>query len=135
MNLGSITVTMKGSIVKNLLPCLLLVIAALGLASPAAAATGDAKPAHKSAKDTADVNYKIARDKCDAPKDHDKNACIAEAQAGRDKAKAVAKAKYKGMPTAQADADYTVAKVKCEALKGTEKDVCIRDVKAKFTHS
>jgi hypothetical protein len=100
-------------------------------------AKDEAKATYKAAKDHADAEYKTARAKCDSLKDNDKDVCVKEAKANRDKEKAEAKFQYKhtlGSLTSgrkkAANADYDVAKEKCEALKGNDKDVCIKEAKA-----
>jgi hypothetical protein len=114
----------------------LLAAASIGLATPSFA-KNEAKETYTAAKKHADAEYKTSRAKCDSLKGNDKDVCVEEAKAKREKAKAEAKFHYKhtlGALTSarkkSAEADYDVAEEKCDALKGNDKDVCMKEAKA-----
>ncbi|MES2070524.1 MAG: hypothetical protein V4488_09265 [Pseudomonadota bacterium] len=122
---------------KKLMTVLLLSVAALGLCTSAFAASNDAKAAYKTAQDSADSEYKLARAKCDALAGNAKDVCVEEAKLARTRIKAEATANYENTPKAHtkamidiADAEYAVAKEKCDDKAGNDKDVCIKEAKA-----
>jgi len=86
----------------------------------------------------ADADYKAAMMACDGKQGNDKDVCVQQAKANRDKAKADAKASRKSQDAMvdarddKMDADYKVAKEKCDALSGDSKDACIASAKARF---
>jgi hypothetical protein len=88
--------------------------------------------------DQAEADYKAAVAACDGRQGNEKDVCMQQAKANRDKAKADAKASRKSqdaMTDAREDkmeADYKVAKEKCDALSGDAKDACISSAKLKF---
>ena len=87
---------------------------------------------------SAEADYDVAKQRCDAKTGNEKDVCVKEAKAAQVKAKADAKA---GEKTASArkdasedkrDADYKVAIEKCDAFAGAVKDTCVRDAKVRF---
>ena len=88
--------------------------------------------------DQAEADYKIASEACKSRQGNDKDVCMQQAKATRDKAKADAKATLKSkdaMADAQEtkmSADYKVAKEKCDAMSGDAKDTCISSAKLKY---
>lgn len=103
-----------------------------------AAYEGTPKARSRATSAIAEANYKVARARCDERTGNDKDVCIKEAKATRDKTKADAKAHLKST-TAMADArdtkmeaEYKVAKEKCDSMSGDAKDQCIKQAKAKY---
>ena len=96
------------------------------------------KNQYNAAVSQADADYKVASATCDGKQGNDKDVCMQQAKANRDKAKADAKASRKSqdaMADAREDkmeADYKVAKEKCDALSGNAKDACISGAKVKY---
>jgi hypothetical protein len=96
------------------------------------------KNQYNAAVTQADADYKSASAACDGKQGNDKDVCMQQAKANRDKAKADAKASRKSqdaMLDAREDkmeADYKVAKEKCDALSGDPKDACISSAKMKY---
>jgi hypothetical protein len=122
-----------------------LCIGALGLfvfgASSAQAATDAEKSIqnqYNAIASQADADYKAAVALCDGRQGNDKDVCMQQAKANRDKVKADAKASLKSQDAVadaredKMEADYKVAKEKCDALSGKEKDACISSAKMKY---
>ena len=86
----------------------------------------------------AEVDYKVAKERCDDKAGNDKDVCIKEAKAVLTRTEADAKATKKGTEARidaskdKRDADYKVAAEKCDALAGDPKAACIADAKARF---
>ena len=86
----------------------------------------------------ADADYKVAATNCEGRQGNDKDVCMQQAKAARDKAKADAKASRKSQDAVadarddKLEADYKVAKEKCDALTGNAKDACISSAKVKY---
>ena len=86
----------------------------------------------------ADADYKAATEACKSKQGNDKDVCMEQAKAARDKAKADAKATRKSADAtedAREDkmaADYKVAKERCDSLSGDAKDTCIKNAKLKY---
>jgi hypothetical protein len=120
----------------------ILCIGTLGAFAFSAHAETDAekniKNQYNAAVTHADADYKAASAACDGKQGNDKDVCMQQAKANRDKAKADAKATRKSqdaMLDAREDkmeADYKVAKEKCDALSGNPKDACISSAKMKY---
>ena len=120
----------------------LICAAAFGLAALGAQAATDAEKQHKADYDAAvakaDADYKAASEACKSKQGNDKDVCIQEAKAARDKADADAKARLKSsdaMSNAKEDkvaADYKVAKERCDSLSGDAKDACLKQAKARY---
>ena len=90
------------------------------------------------AKEIAEADYKVAKEKCDDLSGNPKSVCVKEAKAALTKAKADARA-TKEIRTARKDAaedkrdaDYQVAKQKCDALAGDAKSACMEQAKATY---
>jgi hypothetical protein len=85
-----------------------------------------------------EARYEIAQERCDDLGAQQKDVCVAEAKADRDKAKAAAKAAkdvdaaVEDAQTAAAKADYKVARERCDSLGGDNKDVCLASARARF---
>ncbi|MEP7303185.1 MAG: hypothetical protein ABI699_16855, partial [Caldimonas sp.] len=81
--------------------------------------------------ETAEANYKVAKERCDDKAGNDKDVCVKEAKAVMTKAQADAKATQKGSEARmdankdKRDADYKVAAEKCDAMSGDPKSACI----------
>lgn len=128
MNLSKIRLS------TTLAPAAALCLATIAL--PAAAQTS-AGAAPMRSNEQIDNQYKMDKKQCDAMKGNQKDVCLKQAEATRDKAKADAKA---GKEKAEAnhdaakarnDADYKVGKEKCDALSGNAKDACMADLKTR----
>ena len=100
----------------------------------------------------ADMQYNVAKEKCDDLSGNPKDVCVKEAKAAFTKTKADAKVDRVAADTSRTatdkkmearkdaaedkrDADYKVAIEKCDALSGAAKDNCVRDAKVKFRKS
>lgn len=89
-------------------------------------------------EDTAEADYKVAKEKCDAKTGNDKDICIKEAKAMQTKAKADAKAMQKSTTARndaaedKRDAEYKVAAEKCDGMSGDAKDACKKSAKMKY---
>lgn len=90
------------------------------------------------ARDAAERNYELAKEKCNDLRGQAKDACIAKAKAELKKAQSQADADEKG-GKAQAEAteeqmkaDYKAARERCDQLSGSAKDSCINDAKTKY---
>jgi hypothetical protein len=124
----------------------MLCAAAIGFVAVGANAATDAvKQAEKQHKadynavvQRADAEYKVAKDACDAKSGNDKDVCIKEAKATRDKAKADARSHLKSQDAmadardTKLEAQYKVAKQRCDSLSGDAKDACIKQAKAQY---
>ncbi|MFC3110676.1 hypothetical protein ACFQAT_06400 [Undibacterium arcticum] len=116
---------------------ILIIAAAMGIATVATAATAEDKLTYKAAQESAATEYKIAREKCNSFAANAKEICVTEAEAARTRTTAEAEAQYKNTPSARASAstaiansEYDVAKTKCDNKAGNDKDVCIKEAKA-----
>jgi hypothetical protein len=117
-------------------------IGTLGAFAISAQAATDAeknvKNQYNAAVTQADADYKAASAACDGRQGNDKDVCLQQAKANRDKTKADAKATRKSQDAAldaredKMEADYKVAKEKCDALSGNPKDACISSAKMKY---
>ena len=122
---------------KMTLTKILLSAAAASFAAAAMAAPTQATVAYTEANQQAEVDYKVARVKCDSSTGNPETICIAEAKAARVHVEANAKAQYKNTLSARtdareaiADADYDVNKARCASKTGNAEDVCIQEAKA-----
>jgi len=95
--------------------------------------------AHLDARVTAaKADYKVAVERCDDKSGNDKDVCVKEAKAARDKVIADAKASRETTEARQDSthakqaADYKVAAEKCDALSGAAKDACIARAKSTY---
>jgi hypothetical protein len=86
----------------------------------------------------AEVDYAVAKERCDDKGGNVKDVCVAEAKAVETKAladakmgKDVGKAETEAMDERR-EADYKVATQKCEALAGDAKTACVTAAKTKF---
>lgn len=99
---------------------------------------GTAKSREHAAHETAEADYKVAKERCDAKGGNEKDVCVKEAKAAMVKTEADAKAMRKTTDAhldASKDkmqADYKVAAEKCDALAGDAKTSCIADAKAHY---
>lgn len=92
-----------------------------------------------SVRSDAQVDHQYEKDKkqCDAMKGNQKDVCLRQAEATRDKAKADAKAAVEKAEAnhdaakTRNEADYKVGKEKCDALSGNAKDACMADLKTR----
>ena len=93
----------------------------------------------------ADVQYAIAKEKCDDLSGNNKDVCIKDAKAVEQRAKADIKAGKAGSVGASVsagekadarddakDAQYSASKERCDTLSGDAKDKCVADVKARY---
>jgi len=97
----------------------------------------------------ADMQYNVAKEKCDDLSGNPKDVCVKEARAVYTKTKADAKVERVAADTSRTasdkkmearkdatedkrDADYKVAVEKCDAMSGAAKDNCVRDAKVRF---
>jgi len=88
--------------------------------------------------ESAEADYKVAKERCDAKAGNDKDVCVKEAKAAMTKTEADAKATRK---TADAhvdaskdkmEADYKVAAAKCDSLASDAKSSCVSSAKAQY---
>jgi hypothetical protein len=85
-----------------------------------------------------EARYEVAEERCDDLGAQQKDVCMAEAKAERDKGKASAAAAkdvdeaVEDAQTAALKADYKVAREKCDTLGGNNKDVCLASARARF---
>ena len=88
--------------------------------------------------ETAEADYKVAKERCDAKAGNDKDICVKEAKAAMVKAEADAKATRKSTDAHidaskdKLEADYKVAAEKCDSLAGDAKSHCVADAKARY---
>jgi len=93
----------------------------------------------------ADVQYDIAKEKCDDLSGNNKDVCIKDAKAVEQRAKADIKAGVTGSAGASVSADdkkdarddardaqYAAAKERCDAMSGDAKDKCQADAKTRY---
>ncbi len=86
----------------------------------------------------ADVQYNIAKEKCDDLAGNKKDVCVQEAKAVQTKARADAKADRQTSDArgdaaeTKRDADYKVAMERCDSLSGDAKDACVKSAKTKY---
>jgi hypothetical protein len=82
--------------------------------------------------------YEVAKEMCDDQAGNNKDVCVAQAKAARDKSKADMKADLAivgaldDAQEARLKADYGVAKERCDSLAGDAKNVCVASAKARF---
>jgi hypothetical protein len=98
----------------------------------------DTKRQYAYAEASAEADYEVAKEKCDALSGNAKDVCMKEAQAARTKMLADAKA-ARDTKSARADAsaekqqaDYKLAIERCDALAGAAKEQCVNDARSKF---
>ena len=100
--------------------------------------TGKASDKNKLRIVKADTAYDVAKEMCDDKSSNDKDVCIKEAKAVRDKSRADTKLDetVRGAITDDAqvktDADYAVAAEKCDSLAGDAKSSCMSRAKTKY---
>lgn len=113
----------------------------LALAQLEYAHTGKAEDQNKIMKAKAEVDYAVAKEKCDDLAGNAKDVCVKEAKAAETKALADAKLDKKvGEAQTEAtddkrDANYKVAAEKCDALAGDAKASCMSAAKLKYGKS
>ncbi|HWZ48140.1 MAG TPA: cell envelope biogenesis protein TolA [Herbaspirillum sp.] len=122
---------------KKIIAILVFGIGALGFQS-ASFAADSAKATYKATVKQADIDYKVAKAKCDEQKGNDKDVCLKEAKAAHTTTIANAKADRKSKNAhkeAREDtnsANYATAKEKCDAMKGDAKDSCINSARTQY---
>ena len=100
--------------------------------------TGKASDQAALRKTTAKANYAVAKEKCDDLKGNQKDVCVKEAKATRDKALADTKMVKKEADAraddrdTKRDADYKVAAEKCDAMSGDAKSTCVNNAKVQY---
>jgi hypothetical protein len=103
-----------------------------------AAWKGTAKAREHAAHETAEADYKVAKERCDAKGGNDKDVCVKEAKAAMVKTEADAKAMRKTTDAHmdaskdKMEANYKVAAEKCDSMAGDAKNACVADAKARF---
>lgn len=124
---------------KLMLGTLALGVASLVVTSPIASAKLP-KEEYKQVKNTIDVDYKSARERCGSLAGNAKDICMAEAKGNQKVAKAELDARDKNTNKAwqeareaRAGADYDIAKERCDEKGGNAKDVCLQEAKAART--
>ncbi len=99
---------------------------------------GTPKARENAAHESAEADYKVAKQKCDDKAGNDKDVCMKEAKAAETHAMADAKAMLK---TSEAktearddkrDADYKVAAEKCDSMAGDAKNTCMTQAKSHY---
>ena len=87
---------------------------------------------------SADADYDVAKQKCDARTGNEKDVCIKEAKAAQTRVKADAKVQEKSTVARRdaaedtRDADYKVAMEKCDGFAGDAKTSCQKNAKAAY---
>jgi len=121
---------------RVVLPAVALSLSALTFQAQAQTTQTGATPV-RSNEQIAD-QYKLDKKRCDGMKGNQKDVCLQQAEATRDKARADAKAgKEKAEASHDAakvrnDADYKVGKEKCDGMSGNAKDACMADLKTRY---
>ena len=88
--------------------------------------------------ESAEADYKVATERCDAKAGNGKDVCIKEAKAALTKTEADAKATRKTVDAHvdaskdKRNADYKVAAEKCDAMAGDAKSACVADAKMRY---
>lgn len=122
---------------KKIIAILVFGIGALGFQS-ASFAADSAKATYKATVKQADIDYKVAKAKCDEQKGNDKDVCLKEAKAAHTTTIANAKADRKSQNAHKEatedknSANYATAKEKCDAMKGNAKDTCINNARTQY---
>lgn len=95
------------------------------------------KAQYKADKEKISIDYKSAREACNALSDNAKDICVAQAKGQEKIAHADLEAAYKPSQSkqykarvAKAEAAYDLAKQRCDDLTGNPKAVCITEAKA-----
>lgn len=124
---------------KKIFNIILSGLIALSFSVATHAANDGEKADYKATIDRNSTVYDAARANCNSFSGNQKDVCIAEAKATRQRNDAYAKSKYENTPKAQmnarkeiAEANYSVAKEKCEAQSGNAKDLCKREAKTTY---
>ena len=100
--------------------------------------TGKASDTNKLRIVKADTAYDVSKEMCDDKSGNDKDVCIKEAKAVRDKSLADTKldktvrAAITDDAQVKTDTDYAVAAEKCDALAGDAKSSCVSRAKTKY---
>ena len=101
------------------------------------------------ARNIAEADYKVAKEKCDDLSGNPKDVCVKEAKAAHVKAQADAKVAHVSNDATQTaavkkqdarkdaaedkrDADYKVAVEKCDAMSGASKEQCVKGAKVRY---
>jgi hypothetical protein len=99
---------------------------------------GTSKAQYNARVTAANADYDVAKERCDDKSGNEKDVCVKEAKALREKAKADAKAS-RDVNKAQNDAaedkrtaEYKAAAERCDALSGDAKTTCVNDAKTRF---
>ncbi len=85
-----------------------------------------------------EARYNIAKERCDDVQGNQKDVCVKQAKADRDKAMANLKARQEikeardDAAEKKREADYKVAQERCDAMSGNAKDACQASAKARF---
>ncbi|MDQ2735913.1 MAG: hypothetical protein M3Y55_13220 [Pseudomonadota bacterium] len=96
------------------------------------------KAREHAAHETAEADYKVAKERCDAKGGNEKDVCIKEAKAAMTKTEADAKAMRKTTDAHmdaskdKMEANYKVAAEKCDSLAGDAKNACVANAKARY---
>lgn len=122
---------------KKAYAMILMGVATAGFVGSATAALSKATAVFTAANQRAEVDYKVARARCDGLSGNPGDVCVAEAKAARIHVEADAKAKYKNTLSARTDAreaiaeaDYDVSTARCASQTGNAEDVCLKEAKA-----
>lgn len=97
--------------------------------------TGKGSDREKLAEVKAETAYEVAKERCDDKAGNDKDVCVKQAQADKEKAMADIKLGHdtrgasKDAKEDKREADYKVAKERCDALSGDAKDSCVANAK------
>jgi hypothetical protein len=89
-------------------------------------------------RESAEADYKVAKQRCDDRTGNDKDVCVKVAKAVLTRAEADAKANRKSVDAHidaakdKREADYKVAAEKCGAMTGDAKSACVAQAKAKY---
>jgi hypothetical protein len=88
--------------------------------------------------ESAEADYKVAKERCDDKTGNDKDVCVKVAKATLVRNQADAKATRKTVDAKmdaskdKREADYKVATEKCDAMTGDAKSACVAQAKAKY---
>ena len=89
-------------------------------------------------QESAEADYKVAKQKCQDKAGNDKDVCMKEAKAAETKVKSDAKAMRKTSDAKgeakddKRDANYKVAAEKCDTLAGDAKNACMEQAKSRY---
>lgn len=100
--------------------------------------TGKQSDKDDAVKASIEARHNVAKERCDDVQGNQKDVCVKQAKADRDKAMASLKARQDIQEARdeaaekKRDADYKVARERCDTMSGSAKDACQASAKARF---